>query len=70
MDNYSNLIEKLNNLSLDGFSMILEDVIKKVNNNDLGFYEALNQLVDNQIKVKKEKVYAAGSVAGGTCRTT
>ena len=60
MDNYSNLIEKLNNLSLDGFSMISEYVIKKVNNNDLGFYEALNQLVDNQIKVKKEKVYAAG----------
>ena len=60
MDKYNELITKLNNLSLDGFSMILDQIIQKINDNDLDFFEALSQLVDNQIKVKKEKVYAAG----------
>lgn len=60
MDNYNELITKLNNLSLDGFTMVLDSIITKVNDKDIDFYEALNLMVDNQIKVKKEKVYAAG----------
>ncbi len=40
--------------------MILDQIIQKVNDNDFDFFEALSPLVDNQIKVKKEKVYAAG----------
>jgi len=60
MDNYNLLIEKLNSISLDGFSAILPNIIEQINNKDINFYEALNIMVDNQIKVKKDKVYAAG----------
>lgn len=60
MDNYNLLIEKLNSISLDGFSAILPTIIEQINNKDINFYEALNIMVDNQIKVKKDKVYAAG----------
>lgn len=60
MHDYSELIEKLNGLSLDGFTQILPTIIDKIQNNEIEFYEAINELVDNQIKVKKEKVYRAG----------
>jgi len=60
MHDYSELIEKLNGLSLDGFTQILPNIIDKIQNNEIEFYEAINELVDNQIKVKKEKVYRAG----------
>lgn len=60
MDNYNLLIEKLNSISLDGFSAILPTIIEQINDKDINFYEALNIMVDNQIKVKKDKVYAAG----------
>lgn len=60
MDNYNLLIEKLNSISLDGFSSILPTIIEQINDKDINFYEALNIMVDNQIKVKKDKVYAAG----------
>lgn len=35
--------------------MILDQIIQKINDNDLDFFEALSQLVANQIKVKKRK---------------
>lgn len=60
MHDYSELIEKLNGLSLDGFTQILPNIIDKIQNNEIDFYEAISELVDNQIKVKKEKVYRAG----------
>ena len=60
MDNYNLLIEKLNSISLDGFSAILPTIIEQINDKEINFYEALNIMVDNQIKVKKDKVYAAG----------
>jgi len=60
MHDYSELIEKLNGLSLDGFTQILPNIIDKIQNKEIEFYEAINELVDNQIKVKKEKVYRAG----------
>lgn len=60
MHNYNGLIEKLNGLSLDEFTQILPNLINKIQNNEIDFYEAINELVDNQIKVKKEKVYRAG----------
>lgn len=60
MYNYYDLIEKLNGLSLDGFIQILPALIDKLQNNEIDFCEALNLMVDNQIKVKKEKVYKAG----------
>ena len=60
MHDYSELIEKLKGLSLDGFTQILQNIIDKIQNNEIEFYEAINELVDNQIKVKKEKVYRAG----------
>lgn len=60
MDNYNELINKLSIISLDGFSSVLDETIIKINNGDINFLEALNELVDNQIKVKRAKVYAAG----------
>jgi len=60
MHDYSILIEKLNGLSLDGFTQILPNIIDKIQNDEIDFYEAINELVENQIKVKKEKVYRAG----------
>ena len=60
MNDYSALVDKLNGLSLDGFTQILPNIINKINDSEIDFYEALNELVDNQIKVKKDKVYKAG----------
>lgn len=60
MINYSLLVEKLNGISLDGFIQILPTIMDKLQNAEIDFYEALNDMVDNQIKVKKEKVYKAG----------
>lgn len=60
MHDYGSLIDKLNVLLLDGFIGLLPTIIDRIQNNEIDFYEALNELVDNQIKVKKEKVYKAG----------
>ena len=60
MIDYSLLVEKLNGISLDGFIQILPTIMDKLQNAEIDFYEALNEMVDNQIKVKKEKVYKAG----------
>ena len=59
MIDYGTLIEKLNSISLDGFTVILDKVIDLLNDNEINFYEALSMLVDNQIKVKKAKVNQA-----------
>ena len=60
MVDYSVLIDKLAGLSLDGFVQLLPNVISRLNNNEISFIEALNELTDNQIQVKQEKVYKAG----------
>ena len=48
MDNYNLLIEKLNSISLDGFSAILPNIIEQINNKDINFYEALNIMVETK----------------------
>lgn len=60
MADYSTLINKLESLSLDGFIQLLPTVLDSIKNDNISFYEALDLLTDNQIKVKKEKVYRAG----------
>lgn len=60
MADYSTLIAKLESLSLDGFIQLLPNVLDSIKNDNISFYEALDLLTDNQIKVKKEKVYRAG----------
>ncbi len=60
MADYSTLINKLESLSLDGFIQLLPTVLDSIKNDNISFYEALDLLTDNQIKVKKEKVYMAG----------
>ena len=60
MIDYIELVNKLNSLSLDGFVQLLPKIIERLNNNEITFFEALNELTDNQIMVKKEKVYKAG----------
>ena len=60
MIDYIELVNKLNSLSLDGFVQLLPKIIERLNNNEITFFEALNKLTDNQIMVKKEKVYKAG----------
>ena len=35
--------------------MTSDSIINKINDSDIDFYEALNLMADNQIKVKKRK---------------
>ena len=60
MTNYNDITLMIDTLNLEGFKVVLDEVIDKTNNKEITFIEGLDLLLQNQIRFKKDNVYRAG----------